>query len=122
MLVVFDDMLDDHKLMRFSKQLEILFVRARHLAISTVVSVQKYRSVMTSARVNTTDEFVFANIRNQHDLKAWMEEMTALVPEDVMMEIYERARRIPYSFLWVKKQAPKDDLVHIGFNPAEDLP
>ena len=77
---------------------------------------------MTSARVNTTDEILFANIRNQHDLKAWMEEMSALVPEDVMMEIYERARRIPYAFLWVKKQAPKEDLVHIGFNEAEDLP
>ena len=122
MLIIFDDMLDDKKLMRYSKMLEVLFVRARHLCVSTIVSVQKYRSVMTSARVNTTDEILFANIRNQHDLKAWMEEMSALVPEDVMMQIYERARRIPYAFLWVKKQAPKEDLVHIGFNEAEDLP
>ena len=121
MLVVFDDMLDDHKLMRFSKQLEILFVRARHLAISTVVSVQKYRSVMTSARVNTTDEFVFANIRNQHDLKAWLEESFALIPEDQLLEIYRRAKQIPYAFLWLKKQAMEDDLIHIGFNPAEKL-
>ena len=121
MLVIFDDMLDDHKLMKYSKQLEILFVRARHLAISTIVSVQKYRSVMTVARVNTTDELVFANIRNAHDLKAWLEESSALIPEDKLLEIYERARAIPYAFLWLKKQAPKDDLIHIGFNPAEKI-
>ena len=119
MLIVFDDMLDDQKLMRYSKQLEICFVRARHLAISTIVSVQKYRSVMSIARVNTTDEFVFANIRNQHDLKAWLEESSALIPEDVLQEIYNRARKIPYAFLWLKKQAPQDDLIHIGFNEAE---
>ena len=105
--------------MKYSKQLEILFVRARHLAISTIVSVQKYRSVMTVARVNTTDEMVFANIRNAHDLKAWLEESSALLPEDQLLEIYNRAREIPYAFLWLKKQAPREDLIHIGFNKAE---
>ena len=121
MLVVFDDMLDDQKLMKYSKQLEICFVRARHLAISTIVSVQKYRSVMTIARVNTTDEMVFANIRNQHDLKAWLEESSALIPEDKLQFFYNEARSIPYAFLWLKKQAQQDDLLHIGFNPAENL-
>ena len=119
MLIVFDDMLDDQKLMKYSKQLEICFVRARHLAISTIVSVQKYRSVMTIARVNTTDEFVFANIRNQHDLKAWLEESSALIPEQDLQMIYNKARNIPFAFLWLKKQAAIDDLIHIGFNPPE---
>jgi hypothetical protein len=76
---------------------------------------------MISARVNTTDEFVFANIRNQHDLKAWLEESSALIPEDQLLEIYRRAQQIPYAFLRLKKQAMEDDLIHIGFNPAEKL-
>ena len=114
MLIVFDDMLDDQKLMKYSKQLEICFVRARHLAISTIVSMQKYRSVMTIARVNTTDEFVFANIRNQHDLKAWLEESSALIPEQELQMIYNKARNIPYAFVWLKKQAAPDDLSTLG--------
>ena len=120
--IIFDDMLDDAKLMRHSKQLEILFVRARHLAISTIVSVQKYRSVMPIVRVNTTDEIIFANIRNAHDLQAFVEETSALVEPNVFMEIYNRARKIPYSFIWLKKQAKHiNDLVHIGFNPGEKI-
>ena len=55
------------------KQLEICFVRARHLAISTIDSVQKYQAVMPIVRVNTTDEIVF-RLRNGHDLQAWVEE------------------------------------------------
>ena len=76
---------------------------------------------MTIARVNTTDEFVFANIRNQHDLKAWLEESSALIPEQDLQMIYNKARNIPFAFIWLKKQAAVDDLIHIGFNPAEKI-
>ena len=47
MLIVMDDVLDDAKVMRRSKNLELLFVRARHMQISTIVSVQKYRAGST---------------------------------------------------------------------------
>ena len=121
LLIVFDDMLDDARLMRHSKQLEILFVRARHLAISTIVSVQKYRAVMPTVRVNTTDEIVF-RLRNSHDLSAWVEESSALAPMDVIMEIYRRAVSQPYGFVWLKKVAKDDDnIFHIGFNPGERI-
>ena len=119
--VVFDDMLDDAKLMRHSKQLEILFVRARHLAISTIVSVQKYRVVMPVVRVNTTDEIVF-KFRNAHDLQAWVEESSALADPHTIMEIYRRAISQPYGFVWLKKTAKdENDIFHIGFNPGEQI-
>ena len=122
LLIVFDDMLDDARLMRHSKQLEILFVRARHLAISTIVSVQKYRVVMPIVRVNTTDEIIFTAIRNAHDLQAFVEETSALVDPATFMQIYNRARQTPYAFIWLKKQAKTlNDLVHVGFNPGDRI-
>lgn len=121
LLIVFDDMLDDARLMRHSKQLEILFVRARHLAISTIVSVQKYRVVMPVVRVNTTDEVVF-KLRNAHDLQAWIEESSALADPNTIMEIYRRAISQPYGFVWLKKTAKDDnDIFHIGFNPGVQI-
>ena len=121
LLIIFDDMLDDQRLMRHSKQLEILFVRARHLAISTIVSVQKYRAVMPIVRVNTTDEIVF-RLRNSHDLQAFIEESSALASPDVLMDIYTRAISEPYGFMWLKKTAKNDnDIFHIGFNPGETI-
>ena len=55
------------------------------------------------------------------DKKAWFEEQSALVPEDVMEFYYQQARKIPYAFLWIKRKADVDDLLHIGFNPAEKI-
>ena len=107
--------------MRHSKQLEILFVRARHLAISTIVSVQKYRVVMLVVRVNTSDEIVF-KLRNAHDLQAWVEESSALADPQTIMQIYQRAISQPYGFLWLKKSAKDaNDIFHIGFNPGEKI-
>ena len=66
-----------------------------------------------------TIEMVFANIRNAHDLNAWVEKTSALIAPEILLNLYNRAREIPYAFLWLKKQAPKEDLIHIGFNKAE---
>ena len=118
---VIDDCLDDKKLMRYSRQLEILFTRGRHFGCTTIVSNQRYKAIMPSARISATDDILFANIRNMIDKKAWFEEQSALVPQDVMEEIYQIARKIPYAFIWIKKKASIDDLVHIGFNPAEKI-
>ena len=121
-LYVIDDMLDDKRLMRYSKQLEVLFARGRHMGITTIVSNQRYRALMPTARISNTDEILFANIRNAMDKKAWFEEQSALVPEDVMQEIYDRARKIPYAFIWIDRRAKDvNKLVHIGFNQPEKL-
>ena len=118
---VIDDCLDDKKLMRYSRQLEILFTRGRHMGITTIVSNQRYRACMPSARISATDDILFANIRNAMDKRAWFEEQSALVPEEIMEEIYQAARKIPYAFIWVKKKASTDDLVHINFDKAIKL-
>ena len=120
-LLIFDDILDDARVMRTSKNLEMLFVRARHLAVSTIVSVQKYRAGSTPpiVRINTTDEIVF-KLRNAHDLQAWVEESSALADPQTIMEIYKRAVAVPHGFLWLRKTArDPNDIFHIGFNPGE---
>ena len=87
------------------------------MAISTIVSVQKYRAGATPPiiRINTTDEIAF-KLRNAHDLQAWVEENSALADQNTIMEIYRRAVSQPYGFLWLKKTAKDDDdIFHIGF-------
>ena len=121
-LHVIDDCLDDKKLMRYSKQLEVLFTRGRHMGITTIVSNQRYKALMPSCRISSQHDILFANIRNSIDKKAWFEEQSALIPEDVMEEIYQIVRSIPYGFIWIDKKAQKDQLLHIGFNPPEILP
>ena len=103
--------------MRNSNNLHLLFTRGRHLGISTIVSVQKYRSGSTPPiiRTQTTDEIVF-KLRNAKDLESWIEESSALADRDIIFEIYKRAISKPYGFLWLKKTAKDpNDIFHIGF-------
>ena len=117
----FDDMLDDVKLMRHSRQLEVLFCRARHLGISTVVSSQKFRVLNPCCRINSTDEIVF-RLRSQMDLNAWIEESSALADPRTILDLYHRAVSVPYQFLWLKKVAKDpNDIFHIGFAPGEKI-
>ena len=107
--------------MRYSRQLEVLFTRGRHMGITTIVSNQRYKALMPSCRIGAQHDILFANLRNAIDKKAWFEEQSALVPEDLMEEIYQTVRLIPYGFIWIDKKADIDNLVHIGFNPAENI-
>ena len=122
MLIILDDLLDDHKAMKGSRQLEALFVRGRHMAISTVVSVQKYRAILNSARINSTDDIIFTSLRNASDWNAIAEELSQLIPPQKLTELYQKAKRTsPYAFLWINKRGNDDELVHIGFQPAEKI-
>ena len=121
-LIVMDDLLDNKEAMKGSRTLEILFSRGRHICASTIVSVQRYRAVLNTARINSTDDIIFTSLRNAADYKAWAEETSQLVTEKQLAEIYQKAKRTsPYAFLWLKKQGSEDDLVHIGFQKAEKL-
>ena len=121
MLLIFDDLAESPQAMR-SQAIQMLFLRGRHMACSCAVSIQKFRAINNVVRMNVTDTLVFTSIRNMKDLSAFIEESSALVPEDRLMSLYTKAKRTsPYAFLWLKQQGGIDDLVHIGFNPAEKL-
>ena len=40
-------------------------------------------------------------LRNQHELDAVIEELSALLPKEQLYQLYEQATREPYSFLFV---------------------
>ena len=100
-LIVVDDFADDVKFSRNSKLLHSLFTRGRHSQISTIVATQKFNALSPIIRVNASDLYVF-RLRNYSDLQAFMDEVSAIAPKDVILEMYKLATDQPFSFLTVK--------------------
>ena len=100
-MIVVDDFAGDVKFSRNSKLLHSLFTRGRHSQISTIVATQKFNSISPIIRVNASDLYVF-RLRNYSDLQAFLEEVSAIAPKDVILQMYNLAIDEPYSFLSVK--------------------
>eukprot|EP00439_Symbiodinium_sp_Y106_P009295 s14902_g1.t1 len=99
-LIVIDDFADQPELHRRTGNgaLDTLFIRGRHMQISTWVSSQKLRLISAAVRVNMQFMCVW-RLRNQLELEAVLEELTALLPKQELQAIYQEATREPYSFL-----------------------
>ena len=70
-----------------------LFIRGRHMQISTWVSSQKLRLISAAVRVNM--QFLCCwRLRNQHELDAVIEELSALLPKEQLYRLYEQALRL----------------------------
>ena len=100
-LIVVDDFADDVKFSRNSKLLHSLFTRGRHSQISTMVATQKFNALSPIIRVNASDLYVF-RLRNYSDLQAFIDEVSAIAPKDVILQMYTLATDEPFSFLTVK--------------------
>ena len=99
-LVVIDDFADTPQLHKPHGALDTLFIRGRRMQISTWVSSQKLRLISAAVRVNM--QFLCCwRLRNQHELDAVIEELSALLPKEQLYRLYEQATREPYSFLFV---------------------
>ena len=80
-LVVIDDFADTPQLHKPHGALDTLFIRGRHMQISTWVSSQKLRLISAAVRVNM--QFLCRwRLRNQHELDAVIEELSALLPKE----------------------------------------
>ena len=80
-LVVIDDFADTPQLHKPHGALDTLFIRGRHMQISTWVSSQKLRLISAAVRVNM--QFLCCwRLRNQHELDAVIEELSALLPKE----------------------------------------
>ena len=81
MLVVIDDFADTPQLHKPHGALDTLF-------ISTWVSLQKLRLISAAVRVNM--QFLCCwRLRNQHELDAIIEELSALLPKEQLYRLYE---------------------------------
>ena len=80
-LIICDDFADSPQLHKPHGALDTLFIRGRHLQISTWVGSQKLRLISAAVRVN--QQFLCCwRLRNQHELDAVIEELSALLPKD----------------------------------------
>ena len=100
-LIVIDDFADDPTFSRHSKLLHALFTRGRHSMISTIVSTQKYRAISNIIRVNATNLYIF-RLRNYQDLEAWIDEVSAIADKKTLLQLYNMATSVPFSFLFIK--------------------
>ncbi len=117
-LIVVDDFADDVKFSRNSKLLHSLFTRGRHSQISTVVATQKFNALSPIIRVNASDLYVF-RLRNYSDLQAFLDEVSAIAPKDIILEMYRLATDEPYSLLMVKLTSKdKNKIFLIRFDKA----
>ena len=116
-LVCLDDMADTPQVHKKTGDgiLDTLFIRGRHYCISTWVSTQKLRLMPSAVRVNTMFYCVF-RLRNQLELDALVEELSAMLPKEVLYGMYEEATREKYSFWFVNLRAPKEDMFWVRFD------
>ena len=102
-LIVIDDYADNFKVSHHPS-IKGLFTKSRHSQISVIVGSQKFRALSNIIRVNASDLYVF-KLRNYSDLQAFLDEVAAIAPKDVILEMYNLAVEEPYSFLTVKLTA-----------------
>ena len=131
--IVVDDFADDPRIMHSQtgaaaggSMLNTLFVRGRHLNISTLVSSQKLRLVSSTIRVNLQFLLVW-RLRNELELQQVMEEVSAVHDKKTLLEMYHLAVDEPHSFWYILLTARKpEDMFFLRFEkrlvPIKDGP
>ena len=102
--MVIDDFADQPELHRRTGDgaLDTLFIRGRHMQISTWISSQKLRLISAAVRVNMQCICIW-RLRNQLELEAVLEELSALLPKQELLAMYHEATREPQSFWFILK-------------------
>jgi len=117
-LIIVDDFSDDAQFSRHSSILWSLYTRGRHNHISTICSIQKWKSLANIVRVNCTEIYVY-RMRNQNDLESLLEELSALYDKQTLLQIYNIATSDPYSFLYINLMAKKkEEMFFLRFDKA----
>ncbi len=115
-LTVIDDFADNSSFTRHSKLLHSLYTRGRHLMISTITSTQVFNALSPIRRKNITQLYVY-KLRNNQDLEAVLEELSALADKKILLDMYSLATKEPHSFWYINLIAKKvSDMFFINFN------
>ncbi len=122
-LTIIDDFADRADIMHAAGNiLTTLFIRGRHFGSSCWLSSQKLTSISTVARVNF--RFLLCwRLRNQKEVMALMEELSAVYPIPVLHQMYEAAiSDEDHSFWYINMVAKKkEDMFHIRFEHKMQL-
>ncbi len=117
-LTIIDDFADRWDVMHSATNvLTTLFIRGRHLGSSCWLSSQKLTAITSVARVNFRFMAVW-RLRNQKEIEALMEELSALYPKQILQEMYETAiSDEDHSFWYINLVAKrKEDTFFIRFD------
>ena len=106
-LVIFDDMMTSRQAMR-GRLIDVIYSRGRHLGISVITSLQSVRKVSTVVRQNS-EHILTWRLRSASDLDSLLEENSAIVDLDTLQEMYWKAVRKPYGYLWIDKSTNDED-------------
>ena len=127
-LIVLDDLASEQKFHRNYGPISELYTRGRHFFIQSICSSQKWKLLSPTARVNAHWIVVF-KLRNRQDLDGLLQELTAIHPYEVLVQLYEEAvNDQPYSFLFINMKAPKEQMFSVRFDEIltveskDDLP
>ena len=114
-LTIIDDHADNPIMHSATGILTTLFIRGRHFGSSCWLSSQKLTAISTVARVNFRFLCVW-RLRNQKEIIALMEELSAIYPVKVLHEMYETAVAEPHSFWYINLvQKRKEDMFYLRF-------
>ena len=97
-LTFIDGFAEDPRSTRQSKMLHSLYVRGRRNMISTITATQKFNAIHPIIRVNATELYVY-RLRNTKDLDTFIEEVSAVLNNKSLLELYHIATSEPHSFL-----------------------
>ena len=113
--IFIDDFAESQEFLRNSKLLHALYTKGRHANISTITSVQMYKSLAPIIRKNATAIFIF-RLRNQGDMDAILDELGALADKKTIQKIYNLATAIPHSFLYINLMSHNiNEMFYINF-------
>ena len=121
-LVIVDDFADRPDIMHSSGNvLTSLMIRGRHFGVSTWISTQKLSAVSLIARLNF-QAILCWRLRNQKEIDCLIEELSALYPKRVLLQMYELAVKEPFSFWYILLTARrKEDMFFIRFDHKMSL-
>ena len=84
--------------------------------ISTITATQRFNAIHPIIRVNATELYVY-RLRNMKDLDTFIDEVSAVLDKQSLLEIYHMATSEPYSFLYAKLTAKdNNDMFYQNLN------
>jgi len=93
-----------------------LYTRGRHNSISTITATQAFTALSTLIRKNATELYIY-RLRHYRDLETFIEEVSALYPKKVLLDLYNMATSEPYSFLYVNLRAKDtEEMFYMNFD------
>ena len=124
-LIIIDDFADSPDFTRRFTLLHQLYIRGRHTFCSVITATQVFKALSPIIRKNMTELYVY-RLRNQNDLEAWVEEVSAVCDKNTLLQLYQIATAEPFSFLFINLMAKtKDKMFYLRFDkaliPTDDL-